>query len=75
MCAALAQDIKVLDCIQRWAAKLATGLEGMSYVARLRTLTLPTLAQKMLRDDLTVLGNSMRRGSREGGAGILFLGT
>lgn len=54
---------------------MATGLESMSYVARLRTLTLPTLAQKMLRDDLTVLCNSIRRGSREGGAGILFLGT
>ena len=68
------KNVRVLESIQRRAAELVTGLEGMSYAVRLRTLRLPTLKQKMQSTKLTVLCNSIRRGSGEGGAEILFPG-
>jgi len=39
------EDVKVLECIQRRAIKLVTGLEGMSCEEWLRTLGLSTLEE------------------------------
>ena len=43
---------------------MAIGLEGMSYEERLGTLGLSGLEKKKLKNDLIVLYNFLRRGSR-----------
>ena len=50
-----------------------TGLEGMSYEERLRTLGLSSLEKRRLRDNLIALCSFLRRGSREGGAELFSL--
>ncbi|KAK4823568.1 hypothetical protein QYF61_003572 [Mycteria americana] len=54
------KDVKVLECVQRRATKLAKGLEGM-------------LEKRRLRGDLMALYSFLRRGSGEGGADLFSL--
>lgn len=64
--------VKILECVQRRAAKLITVREGTE---RLRTLWLSSLEERRLRGNLVALCIFPRRGSGEGSAGLLFVVT
>lgn len=49
------KDEEVLECVQRRAAKLVTGLEGIPYELQLGALSWSTLEESRLRDNFTVL--------------------
>ncbi|GAB0179752.1 hypothetical protein GRJ2_000440500 [Grus japonensis] len=68
------KDVKVLECVQRRATKLVTGLEGMSYEEQLRTVGFD-LEKRRLRGKVIVPYSFLRRGSGEGGADLFSLGS
>lgn len=70
-----AEDVKILESIQRGAMKLGTGLEGVSCNDSLRIPGLSSLGKKSFRGKLVASYIFLRRGSREGPAGLRSVGT
>ena len=66
-------DVQVLECIQRRATELVTGLEGTSYGEQMRTLDLSRLERRRLRGNLIALCSCPRRGCGKGGAELFSL--
>lgn len=48
-------DVEVLECVERRATKLVTGLEGIPCEVQLSTLGLSALEESTLRNSFTVL--------------------
>ena len=72
LCAGLCPTIG-LACLERRAAKLVEGLEGMSCEEQLRTLGSPNLERRWPRNDLMALYGFLRRWSGEAGADLFSL--
>ena len=67
------KDMKVSECVQRWAVKWVRGLEGMSYEEWLRTQSFSSLERRRLRVDLIALYSFLGRGCGKGGADLFSL--
>lgn len=51
-----------MESVQRRATKMMKGLEGKTYEEKLRSLVLPSLERRRLRDDLTVVYSFLTMG-------------
>lgn len=63
----------MLECIQRRTTKLIKELEGMSCEKRLKTLCLPNLEIRRLRDDFIAAYNFLRGRNCEKATNLFFL--